>query len=109
MHSEAPMPNVVSLRQFQRRDCTGAPPAKTTIDEIRSLSTNWRSISANFERLQVYLDDLRPILDTLPEGAEKSYVGLLISAVESQIRDSLVRAVDAGAAVERLEAPRSGE
>jgi len=93
------MSNVIRLCDRKRQVCTVAP--EFGIDGFQSLFESWRSITLNFETLQDYLDQLRPVLDALPESPEKSHANLLLKEVEVQIRDCHIRSIGANANVAR--------
>jgi hypothetical protein len=96
------MSNIIGLFDGERRDRTITPPAEIGADGLQSLFESWSSISSSLEQLRDYVDNLKPVLEALPDGPEKAHVDRLVKEAAIQIRDSLTRSIAAGAAVARL-------
>jgi hypothetical protein len=94
------MSNVIRLCDRERRDCV-TPPMKIGRGGLQSLFESWCSITLNFEKLQDYLDQLRPALEAIPEGPEKSRAILLMKVAEVQIRDCHMQSIGTSAALAR--------
>jgi hypothetical protein len=95
------MSNVIRLCDRGRRGRAITPPVENGIDGLQSLLESWCSITLSLEKLQDYLDQLRPALDALPDSPEKSRTNLLMNEAEVQIRDCHVRSIGANATVTR--------
>jgi hypothetical protein len=95
------MSNVIRLCDRERRVCTITPSVENPTDELLSLVESWGSITLSLEKLQDYLDQLRPALEALSDSPEKSHVNLLMKEAEVQIRDCRVRSIGADATVAR--------
>jgi len=97
------MSNVIRLCDYGRRGCAiTPPPVENGIDGLQSLLESWRSITLSLEKLQDYLDQLRPALDALPDSPEKSRTNLLMNEAEVQIRDCHVRSIGAATVTRTL-------
>jgi hypothetical protein len=96
------MSNVINFFGGERGDRTVPAQVEIGIDGLKSLFESWSSISLSLEELQDYLDDLRPVLEALPDSPEKAHVGLLMNEAKIQIRDSLTRSIGTTAAVARI-------
>jgi hypothetical protein len=96
------MSNIIGLFEGERRDRTVTPSAAIGADGLQSLLESWSSISSSLEQLLDYVDNLKPVLEALPDSPEKAHVGRLVKEAEIQIRDSLTRSIAAGAVVARL-------
>jgi hypothetical protein len=96
------MSNVIDLFDGEREDRTVTARVEFGIDGLQSLFESWSSIALSLEQLRDYLDDLRPVLEALPDSPEKAHVGCLMEGAEIQIRDSLTRSIGNSAAVARI-------
>ena len=95
------MSNVIKLHSRECADRAAMPPVETGIDGFQSLFKSWSSIMLSFSQLQHYIDDLRPVIEGLPDGLEKSSAILLIKETEIQIQQGRTRSIGAIAAVTR--------
>jgi len=95
------MSNVIRLCDRARRGHTIASPTQFGINEFESLFNSWCSINLSFEKLQDYLDQLRPAVDAIPDGPEKSHADLLMKVADVQVRECHILSIGAGAAVAR--------
>jgi hypothetical protein len=68
---------------------------------IDGLFESWCSITLDFEKLHDYLDQLGPVLDTIPDGPEKSRASILMKVAEVQIRDCHLQSIVTSAALAR--------
>jgi len=103
------MSNVARLRDSKPPDGAVERPVAAGVDEGCSLSAGWRSITLGFEKLQVHLDNLRLVLDALPDGADETSVKVLRDTIERQIRDSLTWSIAMSMVIARIEARQSCE
>jgi hypothetical protein len=103
------MPNVVRLCDFERRTGVFRGQPEPDNDGAAPLSESWQSIIASIEKLESYLEGLRPILVVLPDGPEKSQVAQLMKVIEDKIRDSRMRSIAASVAAAGIEARRVSE
>lgn len=95
------MSNVIILHNRERADAAVAPAVKIGIEGFQSLYTSWGLITANFEKLQTYLDGLKPVVEALPDGPEKSRASQLLKQTETTIRDGRTQSNGSIAAVAR--------
>jgi hypothetical protein len=87
----------------------GAAARLPAVAGSESLSAGWRSITLGFEKIQVHLDNLRLVLDALPDGADEASVKILRDNIENQIRDSMTWSIAMSMVIARIEARRAGE
>jgi hypothetical protein len=95
------MSNVIRLCDRERRVRTVTPPTQFGVDEFESLFNSWCSINLSFEKLQDYLDQLRPAVDAIPDGPEKSHADLLMKVADVQMRECHILSIGVGATVAR--------
>ena len=103
------MSNAAGLRNSNPPDGAIERRVAAGADEGCSLSEGWRSITLGFEKLQVHLDNLRLVLDALPDGADETSVKVLRDTIENQIRDSMTWSIAMSLVIARIEARRSCE
>ena len=103
------MSNVSRLHDPAPSDGVIVRPVEAGCGESESLSAGWRSITLGFEKLQVHLDNLRLVLDALPDGADEASVRVLRDTIENQIRESMTWSIAMSMVIARIEARRSGE
>jgi hypothetical protein len=103
------MSNVVRLCGFARRDRAVPMAAATAIDGMPSLLESWQSMVASIKQLENYIDALKPAVDTLPGGPEKSDATLLLKSIEAQIQDIFALSIAASLTAARIEARDDGD
>jgi hypothetical protein len=99
--------NVRRLRDSEPAD--GAVGRPLTVGGSESLSAGWRSVTLGLEKLQVHLDNLKLVLDALPDGADEASVKILRDTIENQIRDSLTWSIAMSMVIARIEARQADE
>jgi hypothetical protein len=107
----------MSRHRARVRSWSGPAPtfrAKSTRSWECSASSSCRhrrtaTIAFGFEKLQVHLDNLRLMLDALPDGADETSVKILRDTIENQIRDSLTWSIATSMVIARIEARQAGE
>jgi hypothetical protein len=95
------MSNIIKLCDRAPRVSSVTPPVESGIDGFRSLFDSWLSITSSLEKLQDYVDQLKPALEAIPDGPEKDRASLLATVAAVQMRDCHVKSIGASAVVAR--------